>query len=143
VINLSDVPLEDATYTALWKGQNYVVASVVLPIEDFFSGVEKAVGFLPKKEAEKERQETACRELKENLFGAEKKALGALWTNAYLTVLRADKGNAAVVLNTSDYNRNIADLCGPLLIGDCPGIPLTSDSRGGRPTAVATGFEAS
>jgi hypothetical protein len=44
VVNLSDVPLQDA---ALGKGLIYEVAPAALPIEDFLSGVEKAVRALP------------------------------------------------------------------------------------------------
>jgi hypothetical protein len=55
VVNLSDVPLEDAAYSALGKDLNYAVASVALPIEDFLSGVEKAVRTLPEEAAEEVR----------------------------------------------------------------------------------------
>jgi hypothetical protein len=54
------------------------------------------------------RQETvtilkASTKPKDNLSEAERRDLWALWTNADLTVLSDDKGNAAVVLNTKDY----------------------------------------
>jgi hypothetical protein len=45
-----------------------------------------------------------------NLSGAKRRALQALKANEALTVLPANKGNASVVLRTSDYNRKIADL---------------------------------
>jgi hypothetical protein len=115
VVKLSDVPLEDAAYSALSKGLNYAVAPAVLPIENFLGGVEKAVGTLPEEAAEEVRQETArilkaFRKPNDNLSGAERRALLTLRTNADLTVLPVDKGNAAVVLNTSDYNRKMAAL---------------------------------
>jgi hypothetical protein len=47
VINLSSIPLEDTAYSALGKGLNYAVSPAVLPIEDFLTGVEKAIVFLP------------------------------------------------------------------------------------------------
>jgi hypothetical protein len=47
---------------------------------------------------------------KDNLTGAERMALRALKSNESLTVLLADKGNAAVVLGTFDYNQKIAAL---------------------------------
>jgi hypothetical protein len=117
VINLSDVPLEDAAYSALGKGLNYAVAPAVLPISDFLSGVEKAVGAMLEEAAEAVRQESfrilkASRKPKDNLSRAERRALRTLRTNADLTVLPADKDNASVVLNTSDYNRKIASLLG-------------------------------
>jgi hypothetical protein len=77
VVNLSDVPLEDAAYPALGKGLNYAVAPAALPIEDFLRGVEKAVRALPEEAAEEVRQETvrilkASRKGKDNLLGAER-----------------------------------------------------------------------
>jgi hypothetical protein len=42
---------------------------------------------------------------KDNLTGAERRALRSLKANEVLTVLPADMGNATVVLNTLDYNR--------------------------------------
>jgi hypothetical protein len=44
VVNLSNVPLEDVAYSVYGKGLNCVVSPAVLCIEDFISGVEKAVG---------------------------------------------------------------------------------------------------
>jgi hypothetical protein len=93
------------------------VAPAALPIEDFFSGVVTAVRALPEEAAEEVRQETvrilkASRKPKDNLSGAERRALRTLRTNADLTILPADKGNAIVVLNTSDYNREIGALLG-------------------------------
>ncbi|XP_021913745.1 uncharacterized protein LOC110826920 [Zootermopsis nevadensis] len=46
----------------------------------------------------------ASKKPKDNLSGAERKALRALRNNADLTVLPADKGSATVVLSTDDYN---------------------------------------
>jgi hypothetical protein len=50
------------------------------------------------------------RQPKDKLTGAERRALRSLKANASLTVIPADKGNSAVVLGTSDYNRKIATL---------------------------------
>ncbi|XP_021934194.1 uncharacterized protein LOC110836852 [Zootermopsis nevadensis] len=115
VVNLSGRPLEDAAYAALGKGLNYSVAPTVLPIEDFLSGVKRAVRSLPVEAAEEVRQETvrilrASKKPKDNLSGAERRALRALRNNADLTVLPADKGSATVVLSTDDYNRKIRAL---------------------------------
>jgi hypothetical protein len=51
VINVMDVPLEDAAYSALSKGLNYAVDAAVLLIEDFLRGAEKGVGCLPEEGA--------------------------------------------------------------------------------------------
>jgi hypothetical protein len=105
VVNLSGKPLDDAVYSALRKGLNYAVAPTVLPIEDIVTRVEKAIRTLPAETAEEARQE-AVRILRDsskprdNLTGAERKALTALRGNTDLTILPADEGSATVVLNT-------------------------------------------
>jgi hypothetical protein len=58
LINMSDVPLEDAAYSSIGKVLKYAVAPKLLPIEDFLSRVEKAVGSLPEEAALEVRQET-------------------------------------------------------------------------------------
>jgi hypothetical protein len=116
VINLSDVPKEDAAYSALGKGPKYAVASAVLPIEDFLSDAEKAVGFPPEEDAEEGQQETvrilkASTKPKDNMSGAERRRLRALRTNADVTVLPANKGNTVVVVvNTGEYRQKVTAL---------------------------------
>jgi hypothetical protein len=115
VINLSEIPLEEAARSALSKGLNYAVALAVLPVGDILCGVEKEVGALPEETAEEVRQETVrilkgSHKPKDNLTGEDRRALRALKVNEALTVLLADKGNATVVLDTADYNQKIAAL---------------------------------
>jgi hypothetical protein len=115
VINLCRVPLEEAVCSALSKGLNYAVAPGRIPAKNFLCGVEMAIGTLPDETAEEIRQETVrilkgSRQPKDNLTVAERRAFRSLKANASHTVLPADKGNAAVVMGTSDYNRKIATL---------------------------------
>jgi hypothetical protein len=94
-----------------WKkrleGLNFAVAPASVPVKDILCWVEKAIRALPEETAEEIRQETVrilkgSRKPKDNLTSAERRALRALKTNAALTVLPADKGNAVVVLGTSE-----------------------------------------
>jgi hypothetical protein len=100
---------------ALSKGLNYALAAVFVPIRDSLCGVEKAIGALPEETVEEITEETfrilkgSCKP-KDNLTGAERRALQALKASGVLTVLLADKGNAAMVLGTSDYIQKIAAL---------------------------------
>ena len=86
------------------------------PIKDMLTGMEKAVLSLPDEMAEETRQETV-RILKKNssrprdsLSKTERAALNNLRNNMELTILPADKGNAMVVLNTTDYKHKISSL---------------------------------
>jgi hypothetical protein len=85
----------------------------VYPVKDILCGVEKAIGTLLEEAAEEILQETVrilkgSRQPKGNITHARRRALRSLKANETLTILPADKGNAAVVLGTSDYNRKIA-----------------------------------
>jgi hypothetical protein len=109
------LPLEEAACSALSKGLNYAVAPARILVKDFLCGVEKAIRTLPEEAVKEIRQETVrilkgSRQPKHNLSGAERRALRSLKANDLLTVLSADKGNAAVVMGTSDYNKEIATL---------------------------------
>jgi hypothetical protein len=111
VVNLSEVPLEEAACSAL----NFAVAPAFVPIKDILYRVEEAIGALPEEAAKEIRQKTvrilkSSRKPKDNLSGAERRALRALKANEVLTVLPAEEVNVAVVLGISDYNRKIAAL---------------------------------
>jgi hypothetical protein len=72
--------------------------------------VEKAIGTQHEETAEEIRQEMVrilkgSRRPKDNLTGGERRALQSLKADDLLTVLPADKGNATMVLGTSDYNK--------------------------------------
>ena len=115
VINLSDQKLDDAVYSLLQKGLNFAVTPRSTPIEDTLAGVEKAVLSLPVEMAEEARQETvriikSAPPPRDNLTKTERAALKTLKENKNLTILPADKGNATVVLNTSDYKLKISSL---------------------------------
>jgi hypothetical protein len=86
-----------------------------IPVKDFLCGVQKEIGTLPEETAEEIRQEKVrilkgSRQPKDNLTGAERRALRSLKANGLLTILPADKGNGAVVLGALDYNKKIATL---------------------------------
>jgi hypothetical protein len=52
VVNLNDLPLENATYSDLSKGLHYAVAPAVMHIEKVPSSVDEAISSLPEKVAE-------------------------------------------------------------------------------------------
>jgi hypothetical protein len=115
VINLSNQELDEGTVSLLQKGLNYAVAPRAPPIEEFLTGIEKAVRSLPVEQAEEARHESVriiktSTRTKNNLTKNERTALKTLKDNTELTILSADKGNATVILNTVDYKLKIASL---------------------------------
>jgi len=112
VINLSEQKLEDGTLSLLQKGLNYAVAPRNPPIEEILVGTEKAVRSLPVEQAEEARHESVRiiktpTRTKNNLTKNERMALTALKDNIHLTILPADKGNATVILNSTDYKQRL------------------------------------
>jgi len=101
-------------YSLLQKVLNFAVKPRSTPIEDILTGVEKAALSLPVEMTEEARQETV-RIIKKTPHGpeittTEMAALKTLKDNVNLTILPAYKGNATVVLNTSDYKQKISSL---------------------------------
>ena len=77
--------------------------------------VQKAVQSLPVESAEEARQETvriikSASKPRDNLTRTERATLRNLKNNSELTILPADKGNATVILNTTDYKQKINTL---------------------------------
>jgi hypothetical protein len=115
VVNLSSQTLDDGLQSLLQKGLNYAVTPQNVPIEDLLTGVEKAVRSLPIESAEEVRQETvriikSASKPKDNLTRTERIALRNLENNHELTILPADKGNAMVILSTTDYKQKLNTL---------------------------------
>ena len=115
VINLSGQKLDDGVSSLLQKGLNYAVTPHSIPIEDILAGVEKAVQSLPVEMVEEAREETvriikSSSRPRDNLTRTERAALKTLKENNNLTILPADKGNATVILNTTDYKQKITSL---------------------------------
>jgi hypothetical protein len=81
---------ENAVFSALSKGLNFALGLVFVHVEVILCKVEEAIGAL-----------------QDNLTGAERRAIRALKANEVLTILPADKSNATVILNTTDYVQKI------------------------------------
>jgi hypothetical protein len=120
--------------SVLAKGGNFAVTPKTIPVEEIISGVESAVRNLPANKADKIRCE-ASRIVEKarlpvcNLSRDERMALAELKSNQEVVVLRADKGNATVVLNTGDYERKIQTLLSPDTYKVCTKDPTTSVER--------------
>lgn len=101
--------------SALAKGFNFAVAPSRIPYERIICGVESAVRILPTAQAEQVRQDAAAivrkaRRPPSNITTAELEAIKSLRENENIVVLPADKGNATVVLDSSEYKDKISAL---------------------------------
>ena len=117
VINLSTENINGTVLSILEKGLNFALTPTRIPYENIISNVEEAIirNKLPPSDAEVLRQDIAVllrksKVPKSNATTEERCALKSLRNNKDILILRADKGNATVVINTVDYNDKIGTL---------------------------------
>jgi hypothetical protein len=84
-------------------------------MKDFISGIEQAIHHLPTETAEEIRQEASrilrrAKPQRTNTSKAEREALRTLRNNDSITILPSDKGNATVILSSTDYKSKIGSL---------------------------------
>ncbi|XP_060531998.1 uncharacterized protein LOC132705430 [Cylas formicarius] len=115
VHNISAYHLSDTEVSVLNKGFNYAIAPKRVPVEEIVSNVEASLSTIDEQDAELIRQDVArvLRQSKPpqpNLSREEMQALRNLNNNENILIMPADKGNATVVMNTSDYNAKLEDI---------------------------------
>ncbi|KAK5650122.1 hypothetical protein RI129_001151 [Pyrocoelia pectoralis] len=115
VHNLSNIIINKDTMDILEKGFNYAVTPTSIPTENIITNVEIALKDVNDHAADKIRLEVAhilknAHLPKQNITKAQKSHLKELKNNKDILILRADKGNSTVIVNTSDYNEKMMDL---------------------------------
>ena len=116
VVNLSDYILSTHEQAVLAKGPRFAVTPSIKTI-DFAAPIETALQISKATEQDKETVRVkVCEILKrarkpaDNLSKDERKAIKAIRENDKIRILKADKGNATVVLNATDYDEKVRDL---------------------------------
>ncbi|XP_045501401.1 uncharacterized protein LOC123698697 [Colias croceus] len=117
VVNLSKQILDNKTIEVLNRGLNFAPAPQKIPCEEIISHVEDTLfkNNILKEDAEAIRQDISCvlrtcKPPKPNISRSESIALKHLRKNEDIIVLRADKGNATVIMDTSDYNNKMSEI---------------------------------
>lgn len=117
VINLSQKVLSESALEVLEKGLNFAPTMKRIPYEKVIGNVEEVVRYnkIPSSDAECLRQDIAfvLRHAKlpgPNITNEELLALRVLREDADLIILKADKGNATVVMNVTEYDVKIQSL---------------------------------
>ncbi|XP_045492134.1 uncharacterized protein LOC123691667 [Colias croceus] len=117
VVNLSKQILVSKTIEVLNRGLNFAPAPQKIPCEEIISHVEDTLfkNNILKEDAEAIRQDISCvlrtcKPPKPNISRSESIALKHLRKNEDIIVLRADKGNATVIMDTSDYNNKMSEI---------------------------------
>ena len=114
VVNLSKLPLDEDSQKVLEYGLNFAIAPSKIPVKNLICSIESAVDGLPEDAAEEIRQECAviirrAKPPKLNISCAERKALQNLRRNNQIKIVKADKGNTTVILDTDEYVRKMND----------------------------------
>ena len=115
IINLSDHHLSSEEHSVLSKGFNFAITPSVIPIEDIISQTEAAIRELPPDAAEEIRSECSrilqrAKPPQSNIASKERQAIKKLNRDKDILILPADKGNATVIMKTTDYNGKILDI---------------------------------
>ncbi|XP_045454291.1 uncharacterized protein LOC123663667 [Melitaea cinxia] len=114
---MSNVELSDAALSVLERGMNFAITPRHIPYENVIGSVEEGIrrNKIPSIDADIMRQDIAvtlrhAKPPRPNVTVSELAALKELRRDQNIIVLKADKGNATVVLNTTDYDNKISNL---------------------------------
>ena len=117
VINLSNEILDGPTKRVLAKGMNFALTPISIPYEQVICTVEETIirNKVPTADADILRQDVAVilrksKLPKSNITTEERLALKQLRSNPNILVLKADKGNATVVMNSEEYVSKVRTL---------------------------------
>ena len=115
VRNLSSRILSEDETHVLQKGLNFAVTPKFIPKLDIISEIEDGISSLSVADKELVRAEvvktlTTIRHTKPNISRGEMKALKKLKNDDSITIVKADKGNCTVVLDTVDYENKMKEL---------------------------------
>ena len=115
VRNLSSRILSDDETRVLQKGLNFAVTPKFIPKLDIISEIEDGIIGLSDANKELVRAEVvktlaSFRPTRSNISRGEREALKNLKNDESITIVKADKGNCTVVLDTTDYQSKMNDL---------------------------------
>ncbi|XP_071500039.1 uncharacterized protein [Diadema antillarum] len=115
VVNLSSRTLSPTENSLLKKGMSFAIAPKRIPAVEIVSRVESTIRTLDAESKESIRKDIStvlqqAKPPKPNITGEMHRALETLKKDRDIIVLPADKGRAAVILNTSDYKGKMTDL---------------------------------
>ena len=116
VANISNRQLNKNEIALLRKGMNFSVTPKQIPSKEILASIESAIDHLPRDSQDEIRSEVYCAlknakpPAKENLTLDEKQALKDLQNDDSILILKADKGNCTVVMNTTDYENKVYEM---------------------------------
>ena len=117
VVNLSKRALTSGQEEVLKKGLNFAPVPTSFPLQDTIAGMEEAARRLPEDDAQDLRMRVcgilrSSKLPKDNITKSQRVALKEMKSWDDQVILAADKGNAMVVMERSDYDGKVKELLG-------------------------------
>ena len=117
VVNLSKRALTSSQEEVLKKGLNFAPVPTSFPLQDIIAGTEEAARKLPEDDAQDLRMRVcgilrSSKLPKDNITKSQRVALKEMKGWGDQVILAADKGNATVVMERSDYDGKVRELLG-------------------------------
>ena len=135
-MNLSKVKLTEEEEDVLRLGLNFVPTPRKVPYFDYIAGIETALhrAKLPQDTAEEVKAKVCCLfqntpKPKPNLSTPQLKAINSLKKRDDIVIMKADKGNATVVMDKGDYHQKCCVLLQPPTYLPLPRDPTTRVER--------------
>ncbi|KAK5648272.1 hypothetical protein RI129_003164 [Pyrocoelia pectoralis] len=115
VHNLTGIEIDKNIIDILQYGNNYAVTPKTIPLEDIITNVEAALHNVEQTKADEIKLDVInvlrkSKNPKPNISPKQLNTLNKLKKNENILVLPADKGNATVIVNTSDYHERMLNL---------------------------------
>ena len=115
VVNMSHRTLSDHETKVLSLGMNFALVPQSSPVEEIIQRTEPTLRHLDKSTADEVRLQVhqvlrKHEPAKPNITGQERSAIKALRQDKSIHILRADKGNATVVMDKTEYDHKVADI---------------------------------
>ena len=115
VVNMSQRTLSADETKVLSRGMNFALVPQSSPVENIIQHTEPVLRHLDKSSADEIRLQVhqALRKhkpAKPNISRQEQAAINSLRHDKTIHILRADKGNATVVMDKTEYDRKVADI---------------------------------
>ena len=134
VVNLSNRNLSKEEEKVLSLGLNFAITPRTLPKEKLIQEIEPALSKLSKQAGNQARVQIAevlrrARLPKSNLNKNERTALRQLRQDNSIHVLKADKGNATVIMNRTDYDKKVQEMLTTPTYKKLKKDPTTSTER--------------
>ncbi|XP_038072068.1 uncharacterized protein LOC119740735 [Patiria miniata] len=115
VVNLSQRQLSKTESNILALGMNFATTPCKIPVEEFIQSIEPSIRKMDKEKAYNIRFQIHqvlkhSKPPKSNITRLEHQAINSLRNDSSIHILKADKGNAKVIMYRTEYDHKVQDI---------------------------------